>query len=319
MGRLRIGAVLVAAVMFSAGPLMAAEVIPVIVKDTTSAFWQVVLSGARAASADLGVEIATLGAQAETDISGQIAILENAVSQSPPAIVIAPTSFESLGPPIDEAANSVPIIGIDSPANSESFTSFLATDNNAGGRLAADALALAIEKHYGEAKGDVALLTAVPGVGSLTARNNGFIERLKNYPGLRLVTERIGDGQIPTALMLTLDVIVARPNLRGVFADNIIMGIGAGQAVAESGLEDQIMVVSFDSSEQLEGFLEDDIVKALIVQDPFRMGYQGVETALRVANGESVEAFVDTGVHVITADNMSSQRSQSLLHPATGN
>ena len=89
--------------------------------------------------------------------------------------------------------------------------------------------------------------------------------------------------------------------------------------MAESGLEDQIMLVSFDSSDQLEGFLKDDIVKALIVQDPFRMGYQGVATALQVANGETVEAFVDTGIHVITAENLLSQRSQSLLHPAVDN
>ena len=88
--------------------------IPIIVKDTTSFYWQIVLAGARKAGKDLGVNVPELGAQSETDINGQISILENAVSGKPAAIVISPTQFAALGKPIDEAAKSVKIIGIDS-------------------------------------------------------------------------------------------------------------------------------------------------------------------------------------------------------------
>lgn len=92
----------------------AAEVtIPIIVKDTTSFYWQIVLAGARKAGKDLGVKVPELGAQAETDVNGQISILENAVAGKPAAIVISPTEFKALGKPVDEAAKSVPIIGID--------------------------------------------------------------------------------------------------------------------------------------------------------------------------------------------------------------
>ena len=110
-------------------PAQEKPTIPIIVKDTTSFFWQIVFSGARKAGKELNVNVPELGAQSESDINGQISILENAVSGKPAAIVIAPTQFAALGKPIDEAAKKVIIIGIDSPADSKAFTSFLTTDN----------------------------------------------------------------------------------------------------------------------------------------------------------------------------------------------
>ncbi len=138
-----------------AGPSFAADkpTIPIIVKDTTSPYWQIVLAGARKAGTDLGVNVPELGAQSESDINGQISILENAVSEKPAAIVISPTEFKALGKPVDEAAKKVPIIGIDSAADSKAFTSFLTTDNVQGGRIAADGLAQAITEKYGKAEG----------------------------------------------------------------------------------------------------------------------------------------------------------------------
>ncbi|HSZ79817.1 MAG TPA: substrate-binding domain-containing protein, partial [Chthoniobacterales bacterium] len=125
--------------------------IPIIVKDTTSNYWQIVLAGARKAGKDLNVKVPELGAQSESDINGQISILENAVSQKPAAIVISPTQRTALGKPIDEAAKKVKIIGIDSAADSKAFTSFLTTDNVQGGRIAADGLGEAIKAKYGKA------------------------------------------------------------------------------------------------------------------------------------------------------------------------
>src|ERR1700722_3910901 len=115
--------------------------IPIIVKDTTSNYWQIVLAGARHAGKDLGVKVPELGAQPESDINGQISILENAVSEKPAGVGISPTELKALGKPVDEAANKVPIIGIDSAADSKAFTSFLTTDNVQGGRISADGMA----------------------------------------------------------------------------------------------------------------------------------------------------------------------------------
>jgi ribose transport system substrate-binding protein len=234
--------------------------IPVIVKDTTSFYWQIVLAGARKAGHDLNVNVPELGAQSESDINGQISILENAISGNPAAIVIAPTQFAALGEPIDEAAKKVKIIGIDSAANSKAFTSFLTTDNVQGGRVAADGLAAAITAKYGKAEGDVALITSIPGVGSLDQRAKGFKEEIAaKYPGLKLVEDKVADGQATTGLNIMTDLITANPNLRGVFASNLIMAQGAGQAIAENKAADKIKLVGFDSDDKLIGFLKGGI------------------------------------------------------------
>src|SRR3954452_5797634 len=118
--------------------------IPIIVKDTTSFYWQIVLAGARQAGKDLNVNVQELGAQSESDINGQIGILENAVSGNPTAVVISPTQFAALGAAITESAKKVKVTDTHGPPDSKSFASLLTTDNVQGGPAAPDALAAAI-------------------------------------------------------------------------------------------------------------------------------------------------------------------------------
>ena len=115
----------------------------------------------------------------------------------------------------------------------------------------------------------------------------------------------------------TLDpkLITAYPDLRGVFSDALFIGQGAGQAIAENKAGDRIKFVTFDSDNKLIGFLKDGAIAALVVQDPFRMGYDGVKTALAASKGEKVEKTIDTGVTVITKENMDEPRAQELLNP----
>jgi len=290
--------------------------IPIIVKDTTSFYWQIVLAGARQAGKDLGVTVPELGAQSESDINGQISILENAVAGGPAAVVISPTEFKALGKPVDEAAKSVPIIGIDSSADSKAFTSFLTTDNVQGGRIAADGLAAAIKAATGKEEGEIAIITSLPGVGSLDQRREGFLDQVKTkYPGLKVVADKYADGQATTGLNMMTDLITANPNLVGVFASNLIMAQGVGQAIAENKLGDKIKVIGFDSDEKTVGFLKEGVLAGLVVQDPYRMGYDGVKTALAVSKGEKVEAFVDTGANLVTKDNMADPKIDALLNP----
>ncbi len=282
--------------------------IAVIVKDTTSFYWQTVFAGARKAGRDLGVNIAELGAQSESDINGQISILESAVATNPAAIVIAPAQFAALGKPIDEAAKKVKIIGIDTAADTVALTSMLMTDNVQAGRIASDILAERIQKTYADAEGDVALITSLPAVAALDRRAKGFKEQITaKYGALDIVAEK-----------LMADIITAHPELRGVFASNLVMAQGAAEAVAESKTNktgDKINIVGFDLDDQLVKFLRDGTIAALVVQDPFRMGYEGVRTALAASKGEQVPANIDTGASLITKANMNSARSQELINP----
>jgi ribose transport system substrate-binding protein len=290
--------------------------VPVIVKDTTSSYWQTVLAGARKAGRDLGVDVTELGAQSESDASGQIGLLEKAVASKPAAIVIAPAQFGALGRPIDEAAKKVKIIGIESAADTGAMTSLLATDNVKAGRIAAEALATAITKTYGDTEGNIVIITAMPGVASLDQRAKGFKEVLAaKYRALAIVADKVADGKPTTVLDIVKDIIAKTADLRGVFVSDPMMTQAVGQAVAESKSGDKINVIGVGSDEKLVKLLQSDTIAGLVVEDPFRMGYEGVKTALAASKGEQVAASVDTGATLVTKANMSAARSQELLNP----
>jgi ribose transport system substrate-binding protein len=290
--------------------------IPVIVKDTTSVYWQTVLAGARKAGQDLGVDVTELGAQSESDVTGQISILEKAVASNPAAIVIAPAQFAPLGKPIDEAAKKVKIIGIDSAADTKALTSFLATDEVQAGRIAADALANAITRTYADTEGDVAIITASPGAASPDQSAKGFKQQVaEKYRALNVLPDKVADAQEATGLSIVKDLTATDMNLRGVFVSNIIMADGASQVVYNKSSGDRVNYVVFGSDDKLVKSLQDGTIAALVVQDPFRMGYDGIKTALAASKGEKVPASIDTGANLITKANMNSPRSRELLNP----
>jgi len=317
MKKLVVAAGIVVGIAFGAPAIAQTKpTVPVIVKDMTSPYWQAVLAGARKAGQDLGVNVVELGAESESDSNGQISILAKAVASNPAAIVIAPAQFAALGKPIDEAAKKVKIIGIESAADTKAMTSLLATDNLNAGRIAADALAVAITKSYADTEGDVAIITSMPGIASLDQRAKGFKETIAaKYGALDIVAEKAADGKPATVLDIMTDVIAKNRDLRGVFVSDPIMTQAVGEAVAENKSDDKINVVGVGSNEKLVKFLQDDVIAGLVVEDPFRMGYDGVKTALAASKGEQVAANVDTGATLVTKANMSSARSQELLKP----
>ena len=317
MKKLVIAAGIVAGIAFGVPAIAQTKpTVPVIVKDMTSPYWQAVLAGARKAGQDLGVNVVELGAESESDSNGQISILAKAVASNPAAIVIAPAQFAALGKPIDEAAKKVKIIGIESAADTKAMTSLLATDNLNAGRIAADALAVAITKSYADTEGDVAIITSMPGIASLDQRAKGFKETIAaKYGALDIVAEKAADGKPATVLDIMTDVIAKNRDLRGVFVSDPIMTQAVGQAVAENKSDDKINVVGVGSNEKIVKFLQDDVIAGLVVEDPFRMGYDGVKTALAASKGEQVAANVDTGATLVTKANLSSARSQELLKP----
>jgi ribose transport system substrate-binding protein len=290
--------------------------VPIIVKDTTSPYWQAVLAGARKAGQDLGINVVELGVQSESDANGQIGMLEKAIASSPAAIVIAPAQSAALGAAIDEAAKKVKIIGIESAADTKAMTSLLATDNVKAGRIAADALASAITKTYGDTEGNVVIITAVPGVGSLDQRAKGFKDLVAaKYGAMNVAAEKAADGKPATGIEIMKGFISGMEDLRGVFVSDPVMTQAVGQAVAEKTTKDKIHVIGFGSDEKLVKLLQDDVITGLIVEDPFRMGYDGVKTAFAASKGEKVPANIEIEATLITKANLSSARAQELLKP----
>jgi ribose transport system substrate-binding protein len=306
--------------LLRAGPAGAADFadvhIPVIVKATTSQFWATVFDGADAAARQLGVQISKLGATAETDVAGEVSIMENAISTKPTAIVVAATNAAALAGPIEQAtAAGIPVIVIDSNANTSKYVTFLATNNEVGGRKAADELATCIGARTGKQQGQVAYLTALAGAQSLNDRDKGFVEQLKKYPGLQIVEHRTGNNDPARALSDAEDVLTRHPDLAGLFADNEVEGDGAGVALNEKSLGAKLCAVAFDTSDQEVGFVRNGVLDGLIVQNPFMMGYAGVWYGLAAARGVVLPHYVDSGVNVVTKANIDNPRVAGLLDP----
>jgi ribose transport system substrate-binding protein len=295
--------------------VQAADTISVVVKDTTSPYWQTVMAGACNAGKDLKATVNVTGPTSEADIAGQISILENAVSTGSKAVLLAPSSSDGLAAAVDEAGAKVPVFLIDSAANSEAYKSLLATDNKAAGVLAGKAMVEALKKKNGAAKGTVAIISYGPGINTLDERIAGFQEGLSGSPDIKVVTTRVGDFQTTTALNQANDVLSAFPKLDGIYADAIFTGIGSAQAISEANRAGNPVLISFDSSDTLEKNIRDGVAQALIVQAPYKMGYDGVANALKSLKGEDVPKVIDTGVLVITPENVDSKEAQALLHP----
>jgi ribose transport system substrate-binding protein len=189
------------------------------------------------------------------------------------------------------------------------------TDNAAAGRIAADALGDAIKEKYGKAEGDVALVASAAS-GATEQRAKGFKDEIAaKYPGLKLTAEKVGDGQSATAAKAVSDLIGANANLRGVFSSDAIATAGVGQALADAKKSDAIKAIGFGSDPTIVKLLQDGTLSGVVVEDPFRMGYDGIKTALAASKGEQVPATIDTGAELVTKANMDSSRSQELLNP----
>ncbi|HUB13513.1 MAG TPA: ABC transporter substrate-binding protein [Acetobacteraceae bacterium] len=319
------GILLIAAVAFGVGGAAQAQQpqqfsnakIDVIVKATTSQYWATVFDGARKAAQVLGVQIATLGAPSELDAAQEVSIMENAISAHPTGIVIAATNAQALAQPIAEATKAgIPVVVIDSDANTKDYVTFLATNNETGGKKAADEIARCVQARTGKEAGNVAYLTALAGAQSLNDRDKGFVEELKKHPGLKIVEHRVGNNQPSRALSDSEDLLTRHPDLVGMFADNELEGDGAGTAVSEKGLANKMCLVAFDTSDTEIKFVKSGIIDGLIVQNPYMMGYAGVWYALAAAHGVAFPKYVDTGVNVVTKDNIGSPQMAGLLDPS---
>ena len=291
----------------------AEDSIAVIVKATTSEYWQWVFKGAEDAGKQLGIKIDKLGTPKD-DAAGQIAVLESAAGSKPAAIVISPTIFEALGDPIAAVTKAgIPVIVIDSGAKTDKYSSFLTTNNEAGGKAAAEALAACIKERTGKVAGKVGYITAMAGHESLDSRDKGFVEGMKAYPDITNVGNRVANNEEAEGMNFTADMLTKDPDLVGIFADNAQMGTGAGASINEQKLGSKFCLVAFDSDAGELEHLKDGSIYALIIQDPYMMGFGGVWYGYAAAHGVRLPKNVDTGVGTVTKANMNDPKLAGLL------
>jgi ribose transport system substrate-binding protein len=295
----------------------------VIVKTVNSAYWQLVFGAAKKAARQFGVQsLGYVGGPSEADLNAEITLIEDAIAKHPDFLVIAPTSATALNPAITKAYQAgIKVIIIDSSVTTPNIDAFLATDNVAGGCLAANTLAAAIKTKTGSASGQVAYATFVSGAGSLEQRDQGFRQCLAKYPGLHIVSHKYAAGDPNIGghnLTIAADTLTAFPKLVGYWGDNLQTLQGAEKAFQERGVNHQkVALVGYDNTAQEITALRNHKLDGTILQDPYMMGYGGVAYGITATAGVNVPKFLNTGVHIATPANVNSAIIQALLSPLT--
>jgi len=291
--------------------------IDVIVKATDSQFWQAMLAGSQAAGQDWGLQVGLFGATSEADVADQVRLVENSLSRNVDAIVLAASSSQALNSVIDRArSQNIKIITVDTRVTTTS-DGFIGTDNTKAGSQAADRLAELLQKK-GITSGQILIESSVAGVQSLIDRDSGFQNELKaRYPGLQVTAHRYNNNDTPTALSQVNDVLSANHSLVGIYADNNVSADGVAQSLQENKAQDRIVAVGFDSDPQEISALKNTTLKALVVQNPYYFGYQGVVAAAMSAQGRFAPPSLDPGAVLVDASNMNTPAMQKLLNPPT--
>ncbi|PYQ08672.1 MAG: sugar ABC transporter substrate-binding protein [Acidobacteria bacterium] len=292
--------------------------IAVIPKGTSHVFWQSIHAGAAKAAADQNVDIVWRGPLREDDRDSQVSEVEGFVSRGVSGIVLAPLDESALAVPVANAVQrGIPVVIIDSGLKGEGYVSFVATDNREGGRLAGEQLA----KLLG-GKGKVVLLRYTEGSDSTNNREEGFLEAMKQSPGIQVLSSnQYGGADVEgaykkgEALLSNYKQPDGKLAVDGIFCPNESTSFAMLRVLQDNGWAGKVRFVGFDSSDNLAQGLRDGNVDALILQDPLRMGYLGVKTMVDHLQGRPVEKRIDTGVHVITKENMNEPDMKELLQP----
>lgn len=299
------------------------KTIYVIVKVLGNQYWSILQAGAEQAGKDLGCNVVVIGTALESDIEGQLTLLQNAVSAQADGIVIAPLDSVSLDMPITEAHKSgIPVVLVDTVIKSDNYSAALLTNNVEAGKTAAQEMLRRLEASglSKDEEAQVAIQVGSTGSQTINDRVRGFNEYWEaNAPEKWVVLNddiKVNEGDISKAVGFCQDFITTYPNLKAVFGPNNGSTVGFVTGLTESKRTD-ITMVGFDFSAEIETMIrsgEYDV--ASVVQRQYFMGYDGVKSALELANGGTVEEkTIDTGVVLVDSTNVDSDEVQSIINP----
>src|SRR5688572_15352407 len=293
--------------------------VAVIPKGTTHEFWKSIHAGAVKAQQELAaqgvaVEVIWKGPLREDDRDQQIQVVENFTSRKVSGIVLAPLDSQALVNPVASAVQAgVPVIVMDSGLKSDKHISFVATDNLKGGQLAGE--------HMGKllnGKGNVILLRYAVGSASTEEREKGFLEALAKFPDIKLISaDQYAGPTRETSYQASQNLLNRFGNdVNGIFCVNENSTIGMTKALRDIGRAGgKVKMIGFDAGSQSVLDLKNGDVQALTVQNPLLMGYLSVTEMVKHLQGEKVESRIDTGVVLVTPENMEQPDVKELLQP----
>lgn len=286
------------------------RIVGVIAQGRAHLFWQSIHAGAVAASRQTGVEILWNAPTSETDYSGQLQIMDAMINRRVDAIAISPIDKKAMVSVVERAMREkIPVIIFDTGVDTEQFVSRIATDNYAAGRMAAERMGEILK-----GKGKLVMVATQPGAASTLAREQGFEDCLREkFPGLSIVDKRFGMSDFAKSLAVAENMLTAHPEADGLFASNETSSVGAAQAL--KGRQSKVKMVGFDSSPTLLEDLKAGVIDSLVVQHPFRMGYESVMAAVKTLKGESVTKINNLPPRLVTLANLNDPEVHAQLHP----
>lgn len=287
------------------------KVIGVVPKGANHIFWQTVRAGAIKAARETGYTIEWNAPALEIDSSRQIEIVESMVNRRLAGIVLAPVDKKALVAVVERAGREkIPVAIFDSAIDTTQRISYVATNNEEGGRMAARRLG---ELLGGEGK--VALIGFMAGSAATMERESGFQEELKaKFPKIKMVGLYFGMADRAKSMAATENVLSAHPDLKGLFADNESSSSGAVQALKSRNARG-VQMVAFDASEQLVKDCRDGWIDSIVVQNPFKMGYESTRAVAAYRSGQQPPAHIDSGVRLIRRDELDQPDVKAYLFP----
>ncbi len=287
------------------------RLVALIVKSTDSEFFLSVFAGARAAATEYNLELTIAGPETEEDYEAQNRMIEEAVAAGAEAIVLSAIDYEKNAAAVDAAAKAgVRIVSIDSGVGSGQVSTYIGTDNYAAGRMAAQAALEGVEGPL-----YVGLINYDEGTANGQERESGAADALAQSGRAQITAvvntlTEAGHAQADTAGLLA-----AHPEINVLMAFNEPTSVGAARAVRELALSDAVFFVGFDSNVVTIDGVQDGCVDALIVQNPYAMGYLGVESAYKLLAGQSggLAAMVDTSTQIVNRENLFTMDMQKAL------
>jgi ribose transport system substrate-binding protein len=270
---------------------------------TADNFYVTMNCGAQEEARKLGVTYQFTGPN-HFDAPAQIPVVNSVTTQHPDAVLIAPTDVDALVQPMKQMKSAgVKVVEVDTHVSDATISvSKIASDNLRGGVLAADTLATLIG-----GKGTVMVVNVNPGISTTDARDQGFKQQMAaKYPDIKVLpTQFDNDDQAKAAQILT-STYAAHPDLNGIFAANTISAEGVGTGIKNASASGKIKTVGFDAEPQSIQDLNNDVVQALIAQQPAKIGADGIDQAVAALEGKSVQATIGTDLVAITKENQSS-------------
>lgn len=291
------------------------ELIPSVLSND---FWQTVANGAKDAEYELGINLIVEAPETESDVEGQISIIENAIANNVDAIVLSPLDGNALIDVLTKANDAgIKIITINSSVDYEGILSIVSTRNDEAAELGANEMLNLIDS-----SGDIMIMSFTTGATDDNTAGNqrleGFVDNItsnENSSSVNIDDILYCSNDRDTAKQLTLDYINKNPNVKGIYATNQIAAEGVCDAITESGLQGKIAIVGWDSSDDEVAYVENGTLNVTLVQNPYLFGYLGVRNATKAVEGEIIDADINTGIKPIKLDNLQDNDVQVLLNP----